>query len=124
MKSAARSTDGGLIWAVHPACPPAHVTCRDALDFGYLGQIAAVTSRTTYLVGDRSSLLVTHDGGTHWRPVRPLIGDTGGGIFQVTFFGGRNGIVLADNGRNNELPTIWSTTDGGPHWSSVTPRAG
>jgi hypothetical protein len=120
MKSAARSTDGGLTWAVHPACPPPHLTCRgDALDFGYLGQIAAVTSRTTYLAGYRSSLLVTADGGAHWRPVQPVIGDTGGGTFQVTFFSRRDGIALGDDGRNNELPTIWNTTDGGRHWSRV-----
>lgn len=120
-KSAARSTDGGLTWAVHPACPPPHLTCRgDALDLGYLGQIAAVTARTTYLVGGRSSLLVTRDGGIHWRPVRPVIGDSGNGIFQVTFFSRRDGIVLGDDASNNELPTIWRTTDGGRHWSRVT----
>jgi photosystem II stability/assembly factor-like uncharacterized protein len=85
---------------------------------------APVTSRTTYLVGGRSSLLVTGDGGIHWQPVRPVIGDTGGGTRQVFFFSRRDGIALADDGRNNYLPTIWRTTDGGRHWSSVTPRAG
>jgi photosystem II stability/assembly factor-like uncharacterized protein len=122
-KSAARSTDGGRTWTVHPACPPPHPACHgDTLDFGYLGQIAAVTSRTTYLAGDRSSLLVTGDGGAHWRPVRPLIGDTGGGTSQVTFFSRHDGIVLGDG--PGEMPTIWRTTDGGQHWSSVTPRSG
>jgi photosystem II stability/assembly factor-like uncharacterized protein len=120
-KSVARSTDGGQSWTVRAACPPPGTHCGGSLDFGYLGQIAAVSRGTAFLAGDRSSLLVTTDG-AHWRPVRPLIGDTGGGTSQVTFFSRRDGIVLGDG--PGELPTIWTTTDGGRRWSSVTPRSG
>jgi photosystem II stability/assembly factor-like uncharacterized protein len=123
-KSAARSTDGGGSWTVHTPCPVSHMTCRRGmpLDFGYLGQIAAVSTGTAFLAGDRSSLLVTTDGGGHWRTVRPLIGDTGGGTSQVIFVSHRDGFVLGDDSRNNEVPTIWRTTDGGRRWSSVVPR--
>jgi photosystem II stability/assembly factor-like uncharacterized protein len=94
------------------------------LDFGYLGQIAAVSAGTAFLVGDRSSLLVTTDGGAHWRAVRPLIGDTGGGTSGVIFVNPRDGFVLGDDLRDNERPTIWRTFDGGAHWSRVFPGAG
>ena len=90
------------------------------LDFGYLGQIAAVSAGTVFLVGDRSSLLVSTDGGASWRAVRPLIGDTSGGTFQVIFVSRRDGFVLGDN----DVPAIWRTLDGGARWSRVYPGAG
>jgi len=99
-------------------------TCRRAgpLDFGYLAQIAAVSPRTVFLVGGRSSLLVTTDGGSHWRTVRPPLGDTSGGTSQVIFVNRRDGFALGDDFRNGEAPTIWRTTDGGRRWSGVVPR--
>jgi photosystem II stability/assembly factor-like uncharacterized protein len=123
-KSAARSTDGGRTWAVHPTCLPGGCQHVTPLDDGYLGQIDAVSASTVFLVGERSSLLVTTDGGAHWRVVRPLIGDTGGGTFGVVFVSPRDGFVLGDDLRNNERPTIWRTSDGGAHWSRVIPGAG
>jgi photosystem II stability/assembly factor-like uncharacterized protein len=122
-KSAGRSTDGGRSWAVHTPCLPVRPYCRP-LDFGYLGQIAAVSAGTGFIVGDRSSLLVTTDGGTHWRVVRPVIGDTSGGTSGVIFVNPRDGFVLGDDLQNNERPTIWRTFDGGAHWSRVFPGAG
>ncbi len=97
-------------------CPP--------LSFGYLGSIDAVSSRTAFLVGSRSSLLITRDGGIRWRMVRPLIGDSGGGTGQVIFFSCSRGVVLGEDGNDNELPTIWHTSDGGARWSAVLPRTG
>jgi photosystem II stability/assembly factor-like uncharacterized protein len=123
-KSAARSTDGGRTWAVRPTCLPGGCQHVTPLDNGYLGQIDAVSASTVFLVGARSSLLVTTDGGAHWRVVRPLIGDTSGGTFGVIFVSPLDGFVLGDDLRNNERPTIWRTSDGGAHWSRVTPGAG
>ena len=122
-KSAARSTDGGRSWTVHTPCPVSHMTCLP-LDFGYLGQIAAVSADTAFLTGDRSSLLVTTDGGSRWRDIRPQIGDSGGGTFGVIFVNRRYGFVLGDDARRDERPAIWRTTDGGARWSAVVPRAG
>jgi photosystem II stability/assembly factor-like uncharacterized protein len=123
-KSAGQSADGGRSWTVHTPCPVSRMTCHRGtpLDFGYLGQIGAISAGTGFLVGDRSSLLVTSDGGAHWRAVEPPLGDTGGGTFQVIFVSRRDGFVLGDDSRNNEAPTIWRTTNGGAHWSGVAPR--
>jgi photosystem II stability/assembly factor-like uncharacterized protein len=124
LKSAGQSADGGRSWTVHTPCPASRPGCRRGmpLDFGYLGQIDAVSAGTAFLAGDRSSLLVTTDGGSRWRTVRPAIGDSGGGTAQVIFVSRRDGFVLGDDGRNNERPTIWRTTDGGTRWSAVLPR--
>jgi len=123
-KSAGRSTDGGSSWTVHTPCPVSRLTCQGSspLDSGYLGQIAAVSAGTAFLAGARSSLLVTTDAGSRWRTVRPVIGDSGGGTAQVIFVNCRDGFVLGDDARNNEVPTIWRTTDGGARWSGVVPR--
>jgi len=124
-KSSGRSADGGRSWTVRTPCPPPRFACHPGvpLDLGYLAQITAASASTGFLAGDRSPLLVTTDGGRHWRTVRPVIGDSGGGTFQVIFVSRRAGFVLGDDARNNELPTIWRTTDGGTRWSFVVPRA-
>lgn len=123
-KSAGRSTDGGSSWTVHTPCPVSRLNCRvgGPLDSGYLGQIDAISAGTAFLVGDRSSLLVTTDGGSRWQTVRPVMGDTSGGTSQVIFVNRRDGFVLGDDFRNGEAPTIWRTTDGGTRWSGVVPR--
>jgi photosystem II stability/assembly factor-like uncharacterized protein len=109
---------------VHAPCTPSHPGCgRGApLDFGYLGQIDAVSPGTAFLVGDRSSLLVTTDGGSRWRAIRPLIGDSGGGTFGAIFVNRRDGFVLGDDAGHDEMPAIWRTTDGGTRWSGELPR--
>lgn len=122
-KSTARSTDEGRSWAVHLPCPGKVLDCPP-LNFGYLGEVDAVSGRTAFLVGGRSSLLVTSDGGIRWRMARPVIGDTGGGTSQVIFFSRSRGLVLGDDANDNELPAIWHTSDGGARWSAVLPRAG
>ena len=123
-KSAGRSADGGSHWAVHTPCPVPGMSCHGTpLDSGYLGQIDAVSADTAFLAGDRSSLLVTTDGGSRWRAVRPVIGDSGGGTAQVIFVSRRDGFVLGDDARRGERPAIWRTADGGAHWSAVVPRS-
>ena len=125
VKSAGRSADAGRSWAVRTPCPPARFICRRGMPLysGYLAQIATVAAGTGFLVGARSPLLVTRDGGRHWLTVRPLIGDGSGGTSQVIFVSPRDGFVLGEGARTGELPTIWRTTDGGARWSSVGPRA-
>jgi photosystem II stability/assembly factor-like uncharacterized protein len=120
-KSVARSVTGGRSWTVSVSCPGAGRCASPDLDEGYLGSVAAVSDRTVFLVGDRSSLLVTRDGGRHWTRVRTAGGDTSGGTFEIQFLNGRVGFVLGDSPAT-EAQTIWRTTDGGIRWSGVVPR--
>jgi photosystem II stability/assembly factor-like uncharacterized protein len=89
---------------------------------GYLGEIDAVSSSTVYLVGERSSLMVSRDGGITWTVVPPSLGGDAGGTFEVIFFSSSAGIVLGDNDLDNERPTLWSTTDSGAHWTVREPQ--
>src|ERR1017187_3926447 len=125
LKATLRSTNEGRSWRVRPMC---HISSSNALRCtagsqfsGYLGEIDAVSSSTVYLVGERSSLMISRIGGVTWTVVPPRLGGDAGGTFQVIFFGSSTGIVLGDNDRDNELPTLWSTTDGGAHWTSREP---
>jgi hypothetical protein len=120
-KTTVISGNGGLTWTLHSGCMliPG---CRDPLYDGYLGQVAAISARTAYLVGDRSSLLVTTDGGRHWRAVKPLVGDSSGGTYQVTFLSRSLGLVLGQGGATGEIVDVFRTSDGGRTWSHVVPR--
>jgi hypothetical protein len=121
VKTAAVSADGGVHWTRHVGClfSPG---CRDPLYDGYLGQIAAVSATKIYLVGDRSSLLITTDGGLRWHPVQPLIGDTSGGTGQVIFFGRAHGLVTGQSGATDEGIDIFSISNGGRTWTKIVPR--
>ncbi|MHB8319388.1 MAG: hypothetical protein ACYDEP_09215 [Acidimicrobiales bacterium] len=122
-KSTSVSRDGGRTWAIHTPCfgsVPTQCTNSSPLNFGYLGSIDSVSAGTTFLVGGRSELLVTRDGGKQWQPIEPLIGGTGSGTKQVIFFNGYDGVVLGVHSSTEE-PAIWSTTDIGFHWSKVVP---
>jgi photosystem II stability/assembly factor-like uncharacterized protein len=125
-KSAQRSTDGGVTWAVESNCPFGAPTspCESApLNFGYLGGIVAPAPDTVFLYGDRAALLVSHDEGTRWQEVRPQIGGTSWGTSRVTFFNESDGVVLGDNERQASAPLLlWHTSDGGRRWRSVAPR--
>ena len=126
-KSALRSTDGGATWTVQLSCPftgsaDPSSCASDPLDLGYLGGIDAVSAETVFLYGDRSSLLVSHDAGVQWQAVQPPIGDTSAGTQQTIFFNGSNGVVLGEDGNNNDVSTLWSTSDGGAQWIAVVPE--
>jgi photosystem II stability/assembly factor-like uncharacterized protein len=125
-KSTVRSTDGGFTWHTMTPCPGGGAltfgcVTTGPLAAGYLGEIDAVTADAVYLLGGRSPLLVTHDGGVTWSAVGgSTIGDTGGGGQNVIFFNPSDGVVLGDNGQTGAT-TIWSTSDGGATWDSVIP---
>jgi photosystem II stability/assembly factor-like uncharacterized protein len=108
-KSVLDSSDGGRTW---------QLKTDSNIDSGYLEDVDFVTSQEAFLVGGRSSLLVTHDGGALWKPVQPLIGGSDGGTAQVVFLNVDHGIVLGNDENNNEQLTLWSTVDGGKRWSS------
>ena len=127
IKSALRSTDGGATWNVRSTCTllgtaqvPSCAT--DFLSTAYLGAIDALSADTVFLVGARSSLLVSHDGGATWQPVQPPIGDTSDGTRQVIFFTDADGVVFGFDGGNDDAATIWATTDGGANWTAVVPQ--
>ncbi len=126
MKSVLRSHNGGVSWTVEADCPvissAAEPACAsDMLNSGYLSEIDAVSADTVYLVGDRSALLVSHDGGASWRVV-PSIGDTSDGTQQVIFFNGLQGLVFGFDPNTSDGPTLWSTSDGGSRWAAVVPK--
>ena len=113
IKSVLDSSDGGRTW---------QLKTKSDIDFGYLGAVDLISSQEAFLVGSRSSLLVTHDGGAQWKPVQSLIGGSEGGTSELLFFDVNHGIVLGNDESNNEEMTLWSTSDGGKHWISKLPR--
>ncbi len=128
-KSTVRSTDGGLTWTVQSACPSvpssSMTSCgENPPSGGYLGAIDAVSADQVFLVGGRSSLLASHDGGVTWQTVQPLIGDTSDGTREVIFFTSSDGLVLGYNGNDDDRATLWNTTDGGTSWTSLVPKLG
>jgi photosystem II stability/assembly factor-like uncharacterized protein len=54
--------------------------------------------------------------------VKPLLGSTAGGTSEVVFFNAAHGLVLGNDDSDNERLTLWSTADGGKHWSSKPMR--
>jgi hypothetical protein len=121
VKTTATSLDGGKTWTREVGCLTLP-GCKNPLYDGYLGDIAAVSQYRIYLVGDRSSLLVTSDGGRRWRAVQPVVGDTSGGTVQVIFFGRAHGLVIGQGGATNEKVDIFRTSDGARSWSRFVPR--
>ena len=119
LKSTSTSIDNGHSWSVYSPCAgsiSSQCVSASPLNFGYLGTIDAVTAETAFLVGGRSSLLVTRDGGKGWQPVMPLIGGTDSGTDQVIFFDEQHGVVLGTDSGSEE-PAIWTTRDAGYQWS-------
>ena len=124
-KSLSASTDGGNSWSIKGPCVGGPGTIQTSscltspLSHGYLGEIDAVSSSTVYLVGGRSPLLVTRDGGATWEPVGTISSD-GGEPAQVASFDSENGVVISNPGGQIE-PTVWHTDNGAETWSPVTP---
>jgi len=121
-KSTAVSTDGGRTWSVHAPCPNLN-TCRTPLNYGYLGEVDATSARTAFVIGDRSALLVTRDGGQSWTALGD-VGDVNGEPAQVAFFGATDGLVLGRANTATAPVTIWHTSNGGHSWSAVVPATG
>ena len=114
-KAVALSSDGGRTWATQANClyvPPRVPPGCEALDFGYLGQVDAVSSTRAFLAGGRLPLLVTDDGGRRWVTTVPVLGDSGGGTGPVVIFDPADGFLLGDDPNNDEVPTLWVTADG------------
>jgi hypothetical protein len=121
LKSTATSADGGRTWTVHALpCPQVAAACRQPLESGYLGQVDAVTPKIAYLVGARSDVLVTRDGGEHWRFAAPQPGGQWQYTTQVIFFGRSDGIVIGADG-SSQTAGIWRTSNGGRTWSETIP---
>jgi photosystem II stability/assembly factor-like uncharacterized protein len=122
-KDTYRSVNGGVTWQMRSGCPNDRCTKGTPVS-GYVNEIDAVSSGTVYLVGARSPLERTTDGGIDWRVVEPQIssGDAGG-TSQVIFFSASDGIVLGD-GNSFNAPTLYATVDGGQHWTMRVPRLG
>ncbi len=123
-KSTAVSQDGGRTWVTHNPCPgPLIPQCANSvpspLDSGYLGAIDSISATTTFLVGGRTQLLVTRDGGKTWQPVIPRVGGSGENTDQVIFFDSHDGVVLGTD--SNIGQALWTTTDGGATWSEIVP---
>jgi photosystem II stability/assembly factor-like uncharacterized protein len=124
-KATAVSTDGGRTWSVHNRCDElGQPRCASyPLIYGYLGEVDATSAGTFYVIGLRSQLLVTHDGGASWTALA-TVGDVNGSPAQVIFFGAREGIVLGRLNNATAPVAIWHTSDGGASWSAVTPSYG
>ena len=112
IKSVLDSTNGGRTWVLKT---------DSNINFGYLGTVDLVSTQEAFLVGDRSPLLVTHDGGTHWQAVRNVAAGGGGDSSFVEFFDASHGLVFGNDDNNNEKLTLWRTADGGKHWSAKVP---
>jgi photosystem II stability/assembly factor-like uncharacterized protein len=121
-KSSAVSTDGGRTWSVHAPCANLN-TCEATLSQGYLGEVAATSASTAFVVGDRSPLLLTRDSGASWRAL-PDVGDVNGEPAQVAFFDPADGLVLGRANTNVAAITIWHTADGGRNWTALVPSTG
>ncbi len=126
MKSVLRSFNSGITWTVESYCPligsAAEASCAsETLNSGYLSEIDVVSANTVYLVGNRSALLVSRDGGASWQVV-PSIGDTSDGTQRVIFFNGLAGLVFGFDPNKSDLPTLWVTRDGGTKWTAVVPQ--
>jgi photosystem II stability/assembly factor-like uncharacterized protein len=120
IKSASVSKDQGRMWRASPSC-----AARDLARFcgGYLGSVDAVSESTAYVIGWRSSVFVTHDGGARWSIFeKGAVGNANGAPSEVHFFDPDRGFVLGELDTDSAPVAIWSTSDGGASWSMILPR--
>jgi photosystem II stability/assembly factor-like uncharacterized protein len=116
-KTALESTNAGRTWKLETSGIP-----YSDLDAGYLGSIDLLSNSRAFLVGDRSSLLETNNGGRIWKAVEPLLGSTAGGTGEIKFFNASDGLVLGNDDNDNERLVLWTTHDGGAHWKVTVPN--
>ncbi len=119
-----RSANGGRSWKAEASCGIG--ACPYPLGNGYLGSIDAVSASTLYLVGNRSGLLMSGDGGARWRLVGAVTAGSDAGTSQVIFLNRFDGLVVGvDNAPPYpEQPSIWRTSDAGRRWTAVHPVIG
>ena len=126
LKSILVSTNDGMTWRSASHCrlsPAPSRSCLDSpLSDGYLGEVAAPTSSRFFLVGSRSPLLVSTDGGKSWVPSPSVAANSSGGTVQVRFVNPEVGFVIGSDVRLGEDPVIWRTHNGGDSWNVVVPR--
>ena len=117
-KSVMASGDHGKSWTVLFSCGVLREKCSHSpLEFGYLSGVVYLSPSKAFVVGDRTQLLTTNDGGAIWKPVSS-VSAPGGDTFGVRFFGANLGYVVGDNG-SIAGTSIWSTVDGGASWARV-----
>jgi photosystem II stability/assembly factor-like uncharacterized protein len=124
-KSSVISTDGGENWTTQFICDgtltPLPKCALSSFFNGYLGSIDAVSSSTAFMVGVRTALEETTNGGKSWAPVTPPLGGSTDGTWRVTFFNDSDGIVVGNSVTAPPVPTIWSTSNGGATWTATVP---
>jgi photosystem II stability/assembly factor-like uncharacterized protein len=116
LKSFAVSPGRGTNWREGPSCGLGGLCRRGMPIGGYLGDLVATGAATAFYVGDRSSLMATHDGGRTWTPERGFSGDASasGGL---TFVNAQDGWAI-DLGFGAHS-VLWRTRDGGAHWTRL-----
>jgi photosystem II stability/assembly factor-like uncharacterized protein len=120
-KSMSVSTDGGRTWSLQGPCRAQWSCTESPLDNGYLDEVVALSADTAFVIGPRSPILVTRDGGASWQ-ARENIGDADGALpGEVVFFDSDHGVVLGSANTAAAPVTIWRTSDGGRNWSAVLP---
>ncbi len=116
LKALAVSPGAGAAWRIASRACVDFGSCRGGMpSSGYLGGLYALSARTIFYTGDRSSLAGTFDGGRRWR-VWPQIGGDAAGSLQVSFINARDGWALAQGVQALGSSSLWRTSDGGERW--------
>ena len=119
LKTFARSFDGGRTWRAGSTCMIG-TRCERGMPLGgYLGELAAISAKTAFYVGERSSLTATRDGGRSWTAEPGFSGDASG-TAEVTFAGADDGWAI-DEGFGGHA-VLWRTRDGGTRWTRLKTR--
>jgi len=110
-----RTTDGGRSWIA------SHVAGGDSLDFR---DIEAFDANTVYLLsigpGKRSRIYKSIDGGSSW--ILQFAGsDAKLFLDEFAFWDSMNGMAVGDEIDGHLF--LMRTTDGGLHWSQITPAS-
>jgi photosystem II stability/assembly factor-like uncharacterized protein len=117
------SADGGQTWQQHPdPCGGTGRSEHDAIDMAAApgGFVAVLCYPRT---GTGSMFAVTSaDGGTSWRPPRPIPGGTQHYLSMIAAASPAGLVVATAGGDNGQGPfpyRLTASTDGGLHWSTT-----